>query len=60
MKVKYPIHEIRNHLNQIEGRNELGYDRVRVLWFIANTFDEVYGKQKQSADLRDIAFVKPK
>ena len=31
-----------------------------MLWFIANCFDEVYGKQRPNADLRDAAAAKSK
>jgi hypothetical protein len=55
---RYPLHEIRSHLGEIEGTNELGYDRIRLLWFIANSYEEVFNKQRKRHDLRDMACLK--
>lgn len=38
---KYTLDEIGEHLDEIEGTNEYGYDKMRLLWFIANCYDEV-------------------
>ncbi len=39
MPHKYSLSEIGKHLHEIEGSNELGYDRLRILWFVANCYD---------------------
>ena len=42
MTRKYTLSEIGAHIEEIKGSNSLGYDRKRILWFIASTFEEVY------------------
>ncbi len=51
---KYPLSEIGKHLHEINGTNDVGYDRLRILWFIANTYDEMLVKQSKKVDLRNI------
>ena len=36
---KLTLAEISQHLGEIEGTNEYGYDKLRVLWFVASCYD---------------------
>lgn len=40
-KYKYELSEIADHLEEIEGSNELGYERMKLLWYVANCYDEM-------------------
>lgn len=60
MSVKYPINEIGNHLSEMSGTNELGYDRLRILWYVANCYDEMMSRQAQTIDLRYLGSIKSK
>lgn len=55
MDVKYPISQIRSHLHEIKGTNSLGYEKLRVLLFVADCYEEIFAKQSQNPNLRDIA-----
>lgn len=55
MPQKYSLAEIGQHLNEIQGTNDLGYDRLRILWFVANCYDELLSKQEKIIDIRSIA-----
>lgn len=37
----------------------MGYDRLRILWFVANVYDEMLSKQQKTVDLRNIGTGKP-
>jgi hypothetical protein len=50
-----PLEQIRDHIHEIDGRNELGYERIRLLWFVANCYDEMISKQHKTIDLRSMA-----
>jgi hypothetical protein len=56
LKVKYPMSQIRSHLHEIQGTTTLGYDKIRVLLFVADCYEEMFAKQDQTPNLRDIAF----
>lgn len=48
--------QIRSHLHEIQGTTTLGYDKIRVLLFVADCYEEMFAKQDQTPNLRDIAF----
>lgn len=47
-------------MDEIKGSTDLGYDKIRVLLFIANSYDEIFSKQQKTPNLRDLLAKKPK
>lgn len=52
--MQYRLEDIAEHLQELQGDSQYGYDQLKVLWFIASIYDEILHKKKKVNDISSL------